>query len=88
MIILNKVVPNTLSLILCMERFSLIIDKQIDDRYSNGLKASNDGTFFSYLFLAYDIELPSKANDQNYETIMDTLNKFCSASGKLINFEE
>lgn len=74
--------------IICMEMLSRLINHEIACCRWDPIKISAKGPFISHLFLADDLVLMMDANQKNYNSLVDTLNKFCNISGQTINFNK
>lgn len=79
--------------VICMERFSRWIHKEVKSGRWRLLKASRGGAsvshlFFADLFFADDILLFPEATDGQVDCILNGINRFCRASGQKINFNK
>lgn len=74
--------------VLCSEYLSNCINKHVLDNDWTGISTSIRGPTISHLFFADDLILFAKADMNNANVIMDTLEEFCGASGQTINFQK
>lgn len=80
---------NPLSLyifVMCMQRLSSWIQKEVDTGRWKSLKTSRGGTAISHLFFADGILLFAKETEAQVECILEGINKIYRASGQRINF--
>lgn len=71
--------------VLCMQRLSSWIQREVSLRRWRPLKAARGGEVVSHLLFADDILLFTEATVDQVDCILDGLNKFCKASGHKIN---
>ncbi|XP_026435978.1 uncharacterized protein LOC113333788 [Papaver somniferum] len=74
--------------ILCMETLSQLLLKGQNDNLIQGFKLRKNSPSISYLFLADDCMLFSKASLTYSRNLMKIIDSFAKASGQAINFEK
>lgn len=67
--------------VICMERFSRWIHREVDRGKWRPLKVSRGGTAVSHLFFADDIVLFAEVTEDQINCILEGVNSFCKASG-------
>lgn len=71
--------------VMCMERLSHLISKEVVLNNWKGLKASKGGPSITHLFFADDLVLFAKTTNPICATVMNTLDIFCNASRQKVN---
>lgn len=77
---------STYLFILCIEKLTHWIQRQVDEGCWKAVKASRRGPEISHLFFADDIILFSEANEDDIKLIQEILSAFAHSSGQEINF--
>ncbi|CAN1148091.1 LINE-1 retrotransposable element ORF2 protein [Linum perenne] len=70
---------------LCIERLSKMILSAVDFGYWSPVRLASEGTPLSHCFFADDLILFGEASLDQTRVILDTLERFCAASGQSIN---
>ncbi|KAG8366403.1 hypothetical protein BUALT_Bualt17G0076000 [Buddleja alternifolia] len=71
--------------VLCMERLAYCIEEAVANKLWDPIPACKRGPFFSHMFFADDLILLVRATRKNTITIKVVMQKFCDASGLVIN---
>lgn len=71
--------------VLCIERLSHIILKEVDKGNWKGIKVSRNGPTLSHLFFADDMVLFREASEGQIDIVKDCLDRFCSCSGQKVS---
>ncbi|CAN6553756.1 unnamed protein product [Malus baccata var. baccata] len=70
------------------EVFSCLIQNAVQKKLLDGVQLGVSGPVISYIFFADDTLLFLKADDKNCRNLVDLINKYCEASGQLVNFQK
>ncbi|CAL1383611.1 unnamed protein product [Linum trigynum] len=73
---------------LCMERLSHCIQKEVMKGNWKPCRLSPGGPALSHLFFADDLVLFAEASPHHADIILDSLNRFCIASGEMVSKEK
>ncbi|PNY12420.1 ribonuclease H [Trifolium pratense] len=71
--------------VLCMDKRSHLILKEVEEKRWKGIKAGRNGPVVSHLMFADDLLLFGEASEQQIKCIKDTMQKFCIMSGQEIS---
>lgn len=71
--------------ILCLEYFSIMVEKEVREGTCKGIQPMRGSVSFSHLFFANEIILMGKADKDTCEAMKRTLDSFYSWSGQSIN---
>lgn len=74
--------------ILCMERWSILIDDKCMNGNWKGIKVSRDSNAITHLFFADDLILFGQANHANCKDILEVFRDFSMLSGQTVNLSK
>ena len=74
--------------VLCMERLSHLIEREVQLGGWKPVRASRNGPSISHLAFADDLILFSEASEEQSELMMAWLDNFCGASGSKVSIEK
>jgi hypothetical protein len=74
--------------VLCMDKLSHLIAKEVDNREWIAMRAGREGPHVSHLMFADDLLLFGKATEKQMECTMRTLNNFSKMPGQVVSLEK
>ncbi|MCH87793.1 ribonuclease H, partial [Trifolium medium] len=74
--------------VLCMDKLSHLIAKEVDNKDWMAMRAGRNGPHISHLMFADDLLLFGKATEKQMECTMRTLDKFSKMSGQMVSLEK